>query len=142
MSLEGSVSSLSAVPVFTIAPASISACVTVYVPVSTHVPPGATKGQFALEGVSIGSLTTTFVSVTFPVFVIVTVYVSTLPTTIGSGASVSALSTLNDALCTAGTVASSASVAVCGMPVPSVYVPVAVAILVKLPASKSDCVTV
>ncbi|OQB35069.1 MAG: hypothetical protein BWY06_03266 [Candidatus Latescibacteria bacterium ADurb.Bin168] len=79
-------------------------------PVSTHVPPGATEAHVALEGISIGSLTTTLCSVTFPVFVIVTVYVNTLPTTIGSGASVSALSTLNDALCTAGTVASSSSV--------------------------------
>ena len=54
-------------------PASASAWVTVYVPTSWQVAPGATLAQVLLFGVISASLTTTLARVVLPVLVIVTV---------------------------------------------------------------------
>ena len=59
-------------PVLPMEPASILACVTVWVPVSTHVPPGATVAQVVEAGVNRTSLTSTLFWVTVPSLVIVT----------------------------------------------------------------------
>ncbi len=87
-------SSLTALPVLTICPASTSAWVTVCVPARAQTPPGPTVAQVLVFGVSSGSLTVTARKVTLPVLVAVTVYVSTTPGASGVALwPVSALST-------------------------------------------------
>ena len=134
-----------ATAVLRIVPASASDWLTVYVPTNWQVAPGATLAQVTLDGVIRASLTNTFASVVLPVFVSVTVYVSTSPTLTvplpsPSALPVSAFTSVCDVVCGTGVsivVVHPAAVLPAGQPGP-----VATAVLRIVPASASDWLTV
>src|SRR3989304_75935 len=134
-SVSGPVSLLSAVAVLVKLPASRSACVTpelagqVMLASGANVP-GCTGAH--TPTVACGSLTVTFVSVTLPVFVTTRSYVIGSPTPYGP-VDVSLFVTFKAGLWVNVTVSSSVSGPVSLLS--------AVAVLVKLPASRSACVT-
>ena len=98
-----------AVAVLAIEPASISACVTVYVAVQSTLAPGANApgGHVATGAVPVPvnavSVTAGSVMVTLPVLVTTNVYVTTSPAAV-TVVGVADLVTVNAAVCVAGTV--------------------------------------
>ena len=133
-----------AVPLLEIVPRSTSAWVTTYVAVHVACCFGANVTG-AHDGVGAGpdpvkllSWNTTFVNVTFPLFVATNVYVTVSPN-VGCDGGVADFTTLNDPFDATVTTALDGELVTAG---PDGGVPATVAVFVIFPASISACVTV